>query len=35
MASSIAGQEEELSMGEMMTTSKQLLVMLEPVIPSP
>ena len=35
MASSIAGEEHELSMGEMMTTSKQLLLMLEPAIPSP
>ena len=30
MASSIAGEENELSMGEMMTTSTQLLLMLEP-----
>ena len=30
MASSIAGEENELSKGEMMTTSKQLLLMLEP-----
>ena len=35
MASSIAGQEEELSMGEMMTTSKQLLLMLEPSTTTP
>ena len=35
MASSIAGEEDELSMGEMMTTSKQLLLMLQPSMPSP
>jgi hypothetical protein len=35
MASSIAGEEEELSMGEMMTTSQQLLLMLQRSIPSP
>ena len=35
MASSIAGPENELSMGEMKTTSTQLLLMLEPSIPSP
>ena len=35
MASSIAGEEEELSMGEMMTTSQQLLLMLQPSTPSP
>ena len=35
MASSIAGEENELSMGEMKTTSTQLLLMLEPSIPSP
>ena len=35
MASGIAGEENELSMGEMMTTSTQLLLMLERAIPSP
>ena len=35
MSSSIAGEEEELSMGEMMTTSQQLLLMLQPSTPSP
>ena len=35
MASSIAGEENALSMGEMKTTSTQLLLMLEPSIPSP
>ena len=35
MASSITGEENELSMGEMKTTSTQLLLMLEPSIPSP
>ena len=35
MASSIAGEENELSMGEMMTTSKQLLLMLEPSTTTP
>ena len=35
MASSIAGEENDLSMGEMMTTSKQLLLMLEPSTTTP
>ena len=35
MASSIAGEENELSMGEMVTTSKQLLLMLEPSTTAP
>ena len=35
MASSIAGEENELSMGEMVTTSKQLLLMLEPLTTAP
>ena len=35
MASSIAGEENELSMGEMMTTSTQLLLMLEPSTTAP
>ena len=35
MASSIAGPENELSMGEMMTTSMQLLLMLEPATTTP
>ena len=30
MASSIVGEENELGMGETMSTSKQLLLMLEP-----
>jgi hypothetical protein len=35
MASSIAGEENELSMGEMVSTSKQLLLMLEPSTTAP
>jgi hypothetical protein len=35
LASSLAGVEIELNMGEMMTTSKQLLLMLEPSTTSP
>ena len=35
MVSSIAGQENELSMGEMMTTSKQLLFILKPSTTTP
>ena len=35
MASSIAGEENELSMGEMMTTSTQLPLMLELSTTSP
>ena len=34
MGSSIAGKENELSMGEMMTTSSQLLLIIEPSITS-
>jgi hypothetical protein len=35
MASSIAGEENEFRMGEMMTTSTQLMLMLEPSTTSP
>ena len=35
MASSIDGEENDLSVGEMMTTSKQLLLMLEPSTTTP
>ena len=35
LVSSIAGEENELSMGEMMTTSTQLLLMLEPSTTAP
>jgi hypothetical protein len=35
MASSIAGEDNDLSMGEMMTASKQLLLMLEPSTTTP